>query len=113
MQPGQCWEWQGTTNGSGYGTIGLGSRAQGKGYAHRIVFERAFGPIPEGQHVCHRCDNPKCVNPEHLFLGTRSDNMRDCWNKGRNRLQREGVVRPMTLKQIAPERDERLFVVGQ
>jgi hypothetical protein len=56
---------------------------QGKKLAHRIVWEENNGPIPEGEWVLHRCDNPPCVNPDHLFLGTRSDNMVDCTMKGR------------------------------
>lgn len=70
---------------AGYGQVAR--KAGGKvfvRYAHRIAYEREYGVIPEGLHVCHRCDNPGCVRPEHLFLGTDKDNVRDCMSKGRN-----------------------------
>lgn len=77
---GDCWLWTGGIAANGYGKL---SREYKKLYAHRVAHELINGPIPDWMHVCHRCDNPKCVNPTHLFLGTRSDNMQDCLKKGR------------------------------
>lgn len=76
--PDQCWEWMGAKTGrDGYGRVG-GQRA------HRVSWEIANGrPIPEGLIVLHSCDNPPCVNPRHLSVGTNTDNMRDASAKGR------------------------------
>jgi len=76
----ECIEWRGTRTQSGYGQKYI----NGKRYrTHRLAWEWAYGPIPEGILVLHHCDNPPCCNPNHLFLGTQSDNMRDCAKKGR------------------------------
>ncbi len=92
-----CWNWISATVSKGYGVLSVNGKMQ---YVHRLVWEREHGPIPNGMQVCHSCDNPRCCNPEHLFLGTRSDNMLDMVNKGRDRnfrtmpLRRKGEDHP-------------------
>jgi hypothetical protein len=77
----RCWSWLRGCYSAGYGQF----KAGGKGYAaHRLSYEISVGPIPEGMCVLHKCDNPPCVNPDHLFLGTQKENMQDCVNKKRH-----------------------------
>jgi hypothetical protein len=78
----QCWEWTGYKNEKGYGVINLrGERVM----AHRMAYELAGGTIPKGLFVLHHCDNPGCVRPKHLFVGTLADNNADMDRKGRGR----------------------------
>lgn len=82
---GGCWVWTAARGGFGYGLIRLGSERSGTRrmqVTHRFSYELAFGAIPPGLVVCHRCDNPPCVNPAHMFLGTQADNMQDRVSKG-------------------------------
>lgn len=75
-----CWRWTGFINNKGYGMCCFRGRSRA---AHRAVYEMLVGPVPDGLDCCHTCDNPKCVNPSHIFIGTRTDNMRDAARKGR------------------------------
>jgi hypothetical protein len=82
---GDCWLWQGWKNSDGYGDY---RTAQKHGIfdskrAHRISYYFTYGDYDRKLDVCHKCDTPLCVNPNHLFLGTRKDNMQDCVSKGR------------------------------
>lgn len=80
-----CWNWNGCTNAKGYGMMGRRAAGEHHYYAHRWAYAVCVGSIPRGKIVCHRCDNPTCINPAHLFLGTHSDNALDREQKGRGR----------------------------
>lgn len=75
-----CWNWTAAKSAFGHGRFRMGRKLVSP---HRLVYEWEHGEIPEGYDICHHCDNPSCVNPQHLFLGTRSDNMKDAMKKNR------------------------------
>ena len=79
-----CWLWEGTIRSKGYGSFKIRNKVY---QAHRLSYNLFIGKIPDGLDICHKCDNPTCVNPKHLFVGTASDNMQDCANKGRLYMQ--------------------------
>lgn len=84
---GACWLWVGTIqHRSGYGLIGVEGKNE---LAHRIAYRLEHGAVPPKQHVLHACDNPPCVRPDHLFIGTQADNNRDAWQKGRAKPPRQ------------------------
>ncbi len=85
----ECWIWTGGRLPSGYGFFEVGTHKQHKkARAHRLSWELTNGAIPLGLSVLHRCDNPSCVRPTHLFLGTQSDNIKDMYRKGRSNIPR-------------------------
>lgn len=90
---GECIEWRGAKTGFGYGKRKINGKSL---MTHRLAWERANGPIPNGMCVLHRCDNPPCINPDHLFIGTHGDNNRDCYQKGRRRIASKPAVTEQT-----------------
>lgn len=78
---GDCWIWTAAKLKKGYGQFK--AKSYTRVTAHRLSYEMAYGPIPDGMFVCHKCDNPSCVNPDHLFIGTALDNCQDMMAKGR------------------------------
>lgn len=82
-QEGGCWLWIGHRNGDGYGETGYGGKFR---YAHRASYELLIGQIPKNKVIRHRCDNPPCVNPEHLIVGTKKENHTDMITRGRHRM---------------------------
>ena len=83
-----CWNWLGCTNEKGYGLFKVGGRKGKALKCHRLSYERYIGKIPKELSVCHKCDNRRCVNPDHLFVATHQQNIKDRENKGRGFLKR-------------------------
>lgn len=80
-----CWRWTSAIGSRGYGVFWVGGRKR-SAFAHRTAYEMTHGPIPEGMVVMHSCDNPWCVNPAHLSVGSKKDNSQDALRKGRYRV---------------------------
>ena len=94
-----CWIWTASTAGKGYGQIKLpGQRKQI--YAHRLSYLIHKGEEPGNKHVCHTCDNPRCVNPDHLFIGTSQDNHDDMKAKGRHTYGEKSATVKLTEEQV-------------
>mgnify|MGYP001608699181 CR=1 FL=1 len=108
-----CWLWTGRRDSFGYGVVPLGTRGR-RQLAHRAAWELFRGVIQGGLQVCHRCDIPSCVNPNHLFLGTQGDNVRDCHAKNRNvkNTWTAGASNPHARLTWADVRDIRLVDAG-
>lgn len=110
-RPQGCWPWLGSQFDKGYGQVSPHYRVGIKSSrAHKVAWILTHGPIPEGLHVLHRCDNRLCVNPTHLFLGTHQDNMDDKVSKGRqahNRGERAGGVKLSSYQVLEIRSDPR------
>jgi len=100
-----CLEWTANRNRLGYGLFQISGKSE---RAHRVAWEMANGPIPPGLCVLHRCDNPPCVNSEHLFLGTHTDNMHDMFAKGRGIVARARGEQNGSAK-LTEEKVRRIF----
>ena len=88
-----CWEWKGKLHPEGYGYT-TKYETQKRAHVHRISYEIFKGEIPKGLYVCHACDNRKCINPDHLWVGTAKENMQDAKRKGRLRHQKNDSILP-------------------
>lgn len=99
-----CWPYLGARTSRGYGRHPYGNKMK---RAHRLAYEATHGEIPTGLLVCHRCDNPPCCNPAHLFLGTSTDNVADCTTKGRRALGEAHPRAKLTAQAVREIRESR------
>ena len=107
--PDECWDWTAGRVPAGYGAIWDNAIGRHR-HAHRLAWELANGPIPEGMFICHYCDNPPCCNPAHLFLGTQAENDADRTQKGRSSRgtrHRDAKLTPDAVREI-----RRRFALG-
>ena len=99
-----CWEWTAFKDQCGYGRFSFAGRSAS---AHRVAYQMYVDEIPDGLCVLHRCDNRRCVNPTHLFLGTNTDNIHDCMNKGRSMHGEKNSQARLTERQVKAIRARR------
>lgn len=109
-----CWPWMGYVGNRGYGAIGPGGRGSALS-THRLSWEMHRGPIPNGKHVLHRCDNKRCVNPAHLFIGDQAANMKDMTEKGRHGMRKltDDQVREIRASSLTQVELARKYGVAQ
>jgi hypothetical protein len=113
----KCWIWTGSKNSGGYGYTVFNGKKWG---AHRLSYKLSYGDFNTSLDVCHHCDNPACVRPDHLWIGTRKENMQDCVKKGRNKTHYrwtsenhpwKGKTTPDSQKKFMSEFKQRPFKV--
>lgn len=101
VEVGECREWTGAYSASGYPVIQRGRRGEGVVRVLRYLWESAHGTIPPKMLMCHKCDNKRCVNLSHVYMGTYSDNIRDAWERGQRKYAVERAQFTRMLKKAA------------